>query len=175
MSGSKPIRVMIVDDHGMVRAGLAAYLRSEAGLELVGEARDGQEAVDMCDQVQPDVILMDLVMPEMDGVAATEIIRQQWPQVQVIALTSFGEKKLVRGALQAGALAPANWQLVVAPNRRTGAAPVQAAGLHVTGNTVVGVVFVGPPTIHYSASPPDLLDSLGNPLPPFTIPLNILP
>ena len=100
----KPIRVMLVDDHGMVRRGLMTYLKNEADLSVVGEARDGREAVRLCEQFQPDVILMDLVMPELDGIAATRLIRQQWPHVQVIALTSFGEKELVQNALQAGAI-----------------------------------------------------------------------
>ena len=104
MSTSSPIRVMIVDDHGMVRRGLVAYLKNITDLELVGEARDGQEAVQMCEQLQPDVILMDLIMPEMGGAAATRIIHKQWPRVQVIALTSFQEKELVQEALQAGAI-----------------------------------------------------------------------
>jgi NarL family two-component system response regulator LiaR len=98
------IRVMIVDDHGMVRRGLSAYLRNESDLELVGEARDGQEALQLCEQVLPDVILMDLIMPELGGVAATRIIRKRWPQVQIVALTSFREKELVQDALQAGAI-----------------------------------------------------------------------
>jgi len=101
---SKPIRVMIVDDHDMVRRGLAAFLKSKADLELVGEASDGSEALDVCEQVQPDVVLMDLVMPEMDGPAATKVIRERWPQVQVIALTSFQDRALVQDALQAGAI-----------------------------------------------------------------------
>jgi NarL family two-component system response regulator LiaR len=104
MTDSMPIRVMIVDDHDMVRRGLLAFLRVKADLELVGEASNGREAVDLCEQVRPDIILMDLVMPEMDGTAATRIIRERWPQVQVIALTSFQEKDLVWGALQAGAI-----------------------------------------------------------------------
>jgi NarL family two-component system response regulator LiaR len=95
---------MIADDHGMVCRGLSAYLLNETDIELVGEARDGQEAVQMCGQVGPDVILMDLVMPELGGVAATRIIRERWPQVQIIALTSFQEKALVQDALQAGAI-----------------------------------------------------------------------
>jgi NarL family two-component system response regulator LiaR len=99
-----PIRVMIADDHGMVCRGLSAYLLNETDIELVGEARDGQEAVQMCGRVRPDVILMDLVMPELGGVAATRIIRKRWPQVQIIALTSFQEKALVQDALQAGAI-----------------------------------------------------------------------
>jgi NarL family two-component system response regulator LiaR len=95
---------MIVDDHDMVRKGLATFLKVNADLELVGEARDGQEALRMCEQVRPNVVLMDLVMPEMDGTTATRLIREQWPEVQVIALTSFQEKELVQQVLQAGAI-----------------------------------------------------------------------
>jgi NarL family two-component system response regulator LiaR len=104
MNEPRSIRVMVVDDHTMVRTGLAAFLHVSDGLDLVGQATDGQEAVELCEQFQPDVILMDLVMPEMDGVTATRIIRERWPQVQVIALTSFQEKELVQDALQAGAI-----------------------------------------------------------------------
>ncbi len=104
MTDSSIIRVMVVDDHDMVRRGLAAFLRPTPDLELVGEAADGQQALDVCEQVEPDVILMDLVMPEMDGTTATRAIRERWPQVQVIALTSFQEKKLVQEALRAGAI-----------------------------------------------------------------------
>ncbi len=104
MSRSDPIRVMLVDDHVMVRRGLATILKVKPDLELVGEAGDGQEALQVCEQVRPDVVLMDLVMPEMDGAAATRAIRARYPQVQVIALTSFKEKDLVQGALEAGAI-----------------------------------------------------------------------
>ena len=104
MSTSNVIQVMIVDDHGMVRRGLSTILKVKADLELVGEASNGQEALEICEQFQPDVILMDLVMPEMGGVEATRLIRERWPRVQVIALTSFQEKELVREALQAGAI-----------------------------------------------------------------------
>ena len=99
MSTSNKIRVMIVDDHGMVRLGLAAYLRNNPDMEVVGEARNGQEAIRMCEQTHPDVILMDLVMPELNGVAATRIINKKWPQVQVIAhaLVQVAAKKLGRG------------------------------------------------------------------------------
>jgi NarL family two-component system response regulator LiaR len=95
---------VIVDDHGVVRRGLAAYLRNEGDMELAGEARDGQEALQVCEQVQPDVVLMDLIMPELGGVAATRLIRKRLPGVQVIALTSFKEEDLVRDALEAGAI-----------------------------------------------------------------------
>jgi NarL family two-component system response regulator LiaR len=104
MTGTTLIRVMIVDDHGMVRRGLATYLKNEDDLELVGEARDGQEALKVCEKVRPDVVLMDLIMPELGGVAATHLIRKRWPDVQVIALTSFKDKDLVRNALEAGAI-----------------------------------------------------------------------
>ena len=100
----KPIRVMIVDDHAMVRKGLAAFLKTEPSIDLVGEARDGREAIEYCDQLKPNVILMDLIMPDLGGVAATRTIHQRWPNVQVIALTSFQEKELVQDALQAGAI-----------------------------------------------------------------------
>jgi serine phosphatase RsbU (regulator of sigma subunit)/DNA-binding NarL/FixJ family response regulator len=95
---------MIVDDHSMVRKGLATILRIRPGLELIGEAADGRQALQLCQQFQPDVILMDMVMPEMDGAAATRAIREHWPQIQVIALTSFKEKDLVQSALEAGAI-----------------------------------------------------------------------
>ena len=104
MSESKPIRVMLVDDHAVVRSGLGAFLLAFDDLELVGEAGGGEEAVRLCEQLQPDVVLMDLVMPGMDGAAATRAIRERWPQVQVVALTSFKEKDLVERALQAGAI-----------------------------------------------------------------------
>ena len=98
------IRVMIVDDHGMVRRGLVAYLEDESDIDLVGEASDGQEAVEMCKRAQPDVILMDLVMPKLSGAEATRLIRERWPEVQLIALTSFQERDLVQDALRAGAI-----------------------------------------------------------------------
>ena len=104
MIDSLPIRVMIVDDHDMVRRGLAAFLKAKTDLELIGEARDGQEALHVCQEVQPDVILMDLVMPEMTGAQATRAIREVCPDVQVIALTSFEDRELVQEALQAGAI-----------------------------------------------------------------------
>jgi NarL family two-component system response regulator LiaR len=87
-----------------VRKGLLAILKNHPELELVGEARDGREAIECCGQLKPDVILMDLVMPELGGVAATRAIHQRWPNIRVIALTSFQEKELVQDALQAGAI-----------------------------------------------------------------------
>ena len=101
---SQPIRVMIVDDHTMVRRGLATFLKVFDDLQLAGEAESGDAAIQLCAEVQPDVILMDMVMPDMDGAAATRAIRQQFPHVQVIALTSFKEGDLVKNALEAGAI-----------------------------------------------------------------------
>ncbi len=98
------IRVLIVDDHPMVRRGLATFLKVYDDLELAGEAAGGQEAVQLCSQVQPDVVLMDMVMPDMDGATATRIIRKESSTIHVIALTSFKEEILVQSALQAGAI-----------------------------------------------------------------------
>jgi NarL family two-component system response regulator LiaR len=93
-----------VDDHDVVRRGLSVVLRAFDDLELVGEASNGEEAIRMCAETHPEVILMDLIMPEMDGVSATRAIRQKYPQIQVVALTSFKDEELVHAALQAGAI-----------------------------------------------------------------------
>lgn len=98
------IRVLIVDDHEMVRSGLAAFLRVSRDLELVGDAANGEEAVRLCQALRPDVVLMDMVMPGMDGASATRAIREHCPETRVIALTTFPEEDLVHQALQAGAL-----------------------------------------------------------------------
>lgn len=104
MNETRPIKVMIVDDHSMVRRGLTAFLKNETDLEIVGEARDGRDAIEICEQTQPDVILMDLIMPDLGGVAATRMILKRWPEIRVLVLTSFQEKDLVQEALQAGAI-----------------------------------------------------------------------
>jgi NarL family two-component system response regulator LiaR len=101
---SQPIRVMIVDDHPMARRGLATFLRVFDDLQLAGEAESGEAAVQLCAEVLPDVILMDMVLPRMDGATATRAIRQQFPQVQVIVLTSFKDGELIKSALEAGAI-----------------------------------------------------------------------
>jgi len=104
MNTSHTIRVMLVDDHNVVRSGLATFLRAYDDLELVGEAKNGLEAVNLCHEKQPDVILMDLMMPEMDGIAATRAILLEHPEIKIIAMTSFEEEQLVQGVLAAGAI-----------------------------------------------------------------------
>ena len=104
MKSSQTIRVMLVDDHNVVRSGLATFLRAYEDLELVGEAKNGLEAINLCHQERPDVILMDLMMPEMDGIAATQAILEAYPEIKVIAMTSFEEEQLVQGVLAAGAI-----------------------------------------------------------------------
>lgn len=104
MPDESPIKVLIVDDHAMVRNGLSTFLTVFDDLELVGEASSGEEGVKLCERAAPDVVLMDLVMPGMDGATATQRIREKCPDVQVIVLTSFKEDDLVQGALEAGAI-----------------------------------------------------------------------
>jgi NarL family two-component system response regulator LiaR len=101
---SDTIRIMIVDDHSVVRSGLGAFLQVFDDFELVGEASNGKEAVEACGTCRPDVVLMDLVMPVMDGAQATSEIRERYPDIQVIVLTSFKEDDLVERALKAGAI-----------------------------------------------------------------------
>ncbi|MGA7672196.1 MAG: response regulator transcription factor [Nitrolancea sp.] len=100
----RPIRVLIVDDHEMVRSGLAAFLQGCNDLEAVGEASSGEEAVDQCLHLEPDVVLMDMMMPGIGGVEATRTIHERCPRVRILALTSFPEEGLVQRALQAGAI-----------------------------------------------------------------------
>jgi two-component system, NarL family, response regulator LiaR len=104
MSTQPRIRVLLVDDHAMVRRGLAAFLKAYPDLELCGEVESGEEAVRLCAEFSPDVVLMDLMLGELDGATATRLIRQDCPEIQVIALTSFREDTLVQRALQAGAI-----------------------------------------------------------------------
>jgi len=98
------IRILIADDHGMVRQGLRMYLKLDPELEIVGEAADGAEAVRLAHELKPDVVLMDLLMPVMDGITATDVIRRELPDTEVIALTSVLEDSAVVGAVRAGAI-----------------------------------------------------------------------
>lgn len=104
MSDKNPIRVMIVDDHEMVRRGLSLFIRGHQDLLLVGEAANGEEAIEVCDKVQPDVVLMDIIMPKMNGIEATRAIKQKYPHLQVIMLSSSGESGNVLAAVKAGAI-----------------------------------------------------------------------
>lgn len=99
-----PIRVLIADDHAVVRKGLRSFLELDPGLKIVGEAADGAAALRMAQELRPDVVLMDLLMPVMDGVAATSAIRRELPDTEVIALTSVLEESLVIQAIQAGSI-----------------------------------------------------------------------
>lgn len=103
MGEHKPIRVIIADDQAIVRSGLGAFLMAFDGLQLVGEASDGAEAIQLCELIQPDVVLMDVKMPNMDGISATRIIHQRWPKIHILVLTSFRDKDIIQGALEAGA------------------------------------------------------------------------
>ena len=103
-TSEQPIRVIVVDDHPMMRNGIKAYLAIARNVECVGEAASGEEAVTLCKALQPRVVLMDLAMPGMGGVAATQAIRRECPATRVIALTSFGDPALVQDAVRAGAI-----------------------------------------------------------------------
>ncbi|CCF82616.1 response regulator [Nitrolancea hollandica] len=98
------IRILIVDDHSVVRRGLRQFLQLDPELEVVGEARDGAEAIELAQELRPDVVLMDLLMPVMDGVTATAAIRREIPDTEVLALTSVLEDEKVVDAVRAGAI-----------------------------------------------------------------------
>lgn len=98
-----PIKVMVVDDHRVVRAGLVAFLKQSPGLLIVGEAGNGEEALAAVAALQPDVVLMDMQMPVMNGVEATRQIRSRWPRTEVLVLTTYDDDELIWGGLQAGA------------------------------------------------------------------------
>lgn len=100
----QPIRVLVVDDHAIVRRGVRALLATESDIRVVGEAQNGQEAIDLTDRTAPDVILMDLVMPVMDGLQAIRQILSRWPQVRILVLTSFTGVDKIMPAIKAGAL-----------------------------------------------------------------------
>jgi DNA-binding NarL/FixJ family response regulator len=98
-----PIRLLIVDDHHVVRRGLVFFLRTQKDIEIIGEAGNGLEAVKLAEELKPDMILMDLVMPEMDGIEATKVIKHKQPEIKILMLTSFSDQDHVIPALEAGA------------------------------------------------------------------------
>ncbi|MFN2219314.1 MAG: response regulator [Anaerolineae bacterium] len=104
MEVRQPVRVLVVDDHAVVRSGIEYSLMAVKDIEMVASTDSGAEAVHLCEELQPDVVLMDMMMPRMDGVSATRAILQSCPRIRVIALTSFQEGNLVQKALQAGAI-----------------------------------------------------------------------
>lgn len=97
------IKVLIADDHHVVRRGLLFFLKTQKDIQIVGEATNGKEAVDLTAILRPDIVLMDLVMPEMDGIQATKRIKKQFPEIQVLMLTSFSDRDHVIPAIEAGA------------------------------------------------------------------------
>lgn len=99
-----PIRIMLVDDQPVIRSGIVAFLSVYDEFKLIAEAGDGEEAIRLCTQFSPDVILMDLLMPRMNGINATRIIRARYPAIQILVLTNFIETELVHDALTAGAI-----------------------------------------------------------------------
>ena len=104
MGEKAKIRVLSVDDHEIMRGGIRYLLLAVEDVELVGEARSGEEALTLCETLHPDVILMDMRMPGMDGIQTTQLIRQRYPEIQILVLTSFEEEEMIQQAMQAGAI-----------------------------------------------------------------------
>ena len=98
------IKVLIVDDHSLVRNGIRTILSIYDDIEVIGEAENGKEALEICGKCLPDVVLMDLIMPEINGIEATKKILESWPTIKVVTLTSFVDKKLIEDSLKAGAI-----------------------------------------------------------------------
>lgn len=132
---AEKIRVMLVDDHNVVRRGLAFFLDSLPDMELIGEAANGKEAVSLCNTLQPDVILMDLMMLEMNGIEATRLIKEKHPNIQIVALTSYADESGVREILQAGAIGYL----------------LKDASIHDLGNAI-RAAYVGKPTLSPEAT-----------------------
>lgn len=104
MSEKGIIRVLSVDDHEIMRGGIRYLLLAVDDIELIGEAQSGEEAVHLCETLHPDVIMMDMRMPGMDGIQTTQLIRERYPNIQILALTSFEEEEMVQQVMQAGAI-----------------------------------------------------------------------
>jgi NarL family two-component system response regulator LiaR len=101
-AGTKTLRILLVDDHDMLRRGIAVVLSEFPDMEVVGMASSGREAIELCYQLKPDVILMDILMPDIDGLGATQIIRRNFPDVKIVVLSSFEEEALVQTAREFG-------------------------------------------------------------------------
>lgn len=104
MNETRLIGVVVAEDYYLVRRGLICFLANQPDIEIVGEAQSGKEALQICQQVCPDVVLMDLFMPDIDGITATQMIHNRWPDIHVIALSGYIEKKLVEDVFKAGAI-----------------------------------------------------------------------
>ena len=102
-AGTKTIRVLLVDDHDVLRDGIAVVLEEFPDLELVGKSNSGWDAINKCELLKPDVILMDILMPDLDGLSATRIIRERHPDIKIVILSSFEEERLVHDAHEIGA------------------------------------------------------------------------
>lgn len=103
-ANSNNIRILVVDDHVIVRRGLVAVLETEPGMEVIGECSNGEEAIQKATELHPDVVVMDLVMPKIDGIEATRAIKMNWPETRILVLTSFGTADKVLPSLNAGAI-----------------------------------------------------------------------
>jgi two-component system, NarL family, response regulator LiaR len=103
-SSTQAVKILVVDDHPMIRRGIASLINASEGLECVAEAVDGQEALEVCARMEVDIVLMDMVMPRLDGASATQAIRARHPNVRVLILTSFYEQDQVQNAMRAGAM-----------------------------------------------------------------------
>ncbi len=108
-SDSTPARLLIADDHALLRTGMRAMLEAEPDLEVVGEAGNGREAVDLCRELLPDLVLMDLSMPEMDGIEATRQIKAELPRTGVLVLTAHADQEMLLEAIRAGATCSRAW------------------------------------------------------------------
>ncbi|MER7339281.1 response regulator transcription factor [Streptomyces sp. NPDC000075] len=148
--GAKDVRVLVVDDQDLVREGIAALLGIQPGIEVVGSARDGGEAVDVAGRSHPDVVLMDVRMPGMDGVAATALLRRQLPGCRIVMLTTFNDDEYVGRALRAGAVGYLLKNLPAAELAQ--AVRLAHAGVAQFDQTVLAALAAGTP-----APAPDLL------------------
>ena len=101
---SETIKVMVVDDHTMVRRGIATFMKIIDDMELIGEASNGEDAIRLCGELMPDVILLDIVLPDQDGVTVTRVIRKRYPTIQIIGLSSFQDEMLILNMMEAGAV-----------------------------------------------------------------------